>query len=207
MQEAKYKGAILVLSGPSGAGKSSLYQILAKEFPKHYFSISSTTRPKRENEIDGVHYHFVSKEKFEQGIKEESFLEWAEVHGSYYGTNKNRILEALCEDKLIILDVDIQGQMNIKQAFPNHTTSVFITTLNQKILRERLCKRGSDSAGMIEERLENATKEIKSLYAFDYLIINDDLEECAKKLICIVKSAFCRASLYHLDLLLQKWQE
>ncbi|WP_104721834.1 guanylate kinase [Helicobacter mesocricetorum] len=207
MQEAKYKGAILVLSGPSGAGKSSLCQILAREFPKHYFSISSTTRPKRENEIDGVHYHFVSKDKFEQGIKEDSFLEWAQVHGSYYGTMKSQIIEALYEDKLIILDVDIQGQMNIKRAFPNHTTSVFITTLSQKILKERLSKRGSDNIKVIEERLKNATKEIESLYAFDYLIINDDLEECSKKLICIVKSAFCKASLYHLDSLLQKWQE
>ena len=207
MQMVKHKGIILILSGPSGAGKSSLYRLIAQEFPKHYFSISSTTRPKRENEIDGVHYHFISKEEFENGIRDGDFLEWAEVHGNYYGTSKSQVLKALSQDKLVIFDVDIQGQINLKRIFPDHTTSVFITTLNQKILRERLCKRGSDEQKVIDDRLKNALEEIKNLHAFDYLIVNDVLEDCAKKLICIVKSAFCKASLYRLDTLLQQWKE
>lgn len=203
----KHKGAILILSGPSGAGKSSLYKILAKEFPNHYFSISSTTRPKRESEIEGVHYHFIDKESFEDGIQKGEFLEWAEVHGNYYGTSKQQVLKALEEDRLVIFDIDVQGQANLKQSFPHHTTSVFITTPNKSVLQERLKGRGSESVEVIQRRLENARDEVKSLPNFDYLIINEDLEDSAKKLICIVQSAFCKASLYPIQPFLQNWEK
>lgn len=203
----KRKGAILILSGPSGAGKSSLYKVLAKEFPNHYFSISSTTRPKRESEIEGVHYHFIDKKSFENGIQKGEFLEWAEVHGNYYGTSKQQVLKALEEDKLVIFDIDVQGQANLKQSFPYHTTSVFITTPNKGVLKERLKGRGSESAEVIQRRLENACDEVKNLPNFDYLIINEDLEDSAKKLICIVRSAFCKASLYQIQPFLQNWEK
>lgn len=203
----KHKGAILILSGPSGAGKSSLYKILSQEFPNHYFSISSTTRPKREGEIEGVHYYFVDKETFENGIQRGEFLEWAEVHGNYYGTSKNQVLKALEEDKLVIFDIDVQGQANLKKSFPNHTTSIFITTPNKSILKERLKGRGSDSAEIIQKRLENALDEVKSLSSFDYLIVNEDLKDSAKKIICIARSAFCKASLYEMQPFLQNWKK
>ncbi len=201
------QGAILILSGPSGAGKSSLYKILAQEFPNHYFSISSTTRKRREDEIDGVHYHFLSKEKFQEGISRGDFLEWAQVHGNYYGTSKELVLRALQKDKLVVFDIDVQGQSNLKKIFPNHITSVFITTPNQSILQERLGSRGSDGDSVIQERLENALEEVKSLQNYDYLIINDDLEDSAKKLLCIAKTAFCKASLYPLESFLQNWKK
>ncbi|TLD86581.1 guanylate kinase [Helicobacter sp. MIT 05-5294] len=203
----KHKGAILILSGPSGAGKSSLYKILAKEFPNHYFSISSTTRSKREGEVEGVHYHFIDKATFECGIQKGEFLEWAEVHGNYYGTSKKQVLEALNEDKLVIFDIDVQGQANLKKSFPNHTTSVFITTPSKSILSQRLKGRGSDNAEVIEKRLENALDEVKNLANFDYLILNENLEDSAKKLICIAKSAFCKASLYEIQPFLQNWEK
>ncbi|MCI2236605.1 MULTISPECIES: guanylate kinase [Helicobacter] len=207
MEEIKLKGAILILSGPSGAGKSSLYKALAKEFPRHYFSISSTTREKRKGEEEGVHYHFISKEEFQKNIQENNFLEWALVHGNYYGTSKMPILEALEQGKLVIFDVDVQGQENIKKAFPNHTTSVFVTTNSKKILEERLGVRGSDENEIIKRRLENAAGEVKKLDKFDYLVINENLEESAKTLVCIAKVAFCRASLYPIDLVMQKWEQ
>lgn len=203
----KHKGAILILSGPSGAGKSSLYKILAQEFPNHYFSISSTTRQKREGEIEGVHYNFLSKEEFEKGIAKGEFLEWAQVHNNYYGTSKEQVLRALEEDKLVIFDIDVQGQVNIKKAFPNHTTSIFITTPSKSILEGRLNGRGSDDSATIEKRLENALDEMKNLQNYDYLIINENLEDSARELICIARSAFCKASLYKTQPFLQNWEK
>lgn len=203
----KLKGAILILSGPSGAGKSSLYKRLAQEFPNHYFSVSSTTRQKREGEIHGVHYNFISKEDFESGINRGEFLEWAKVHGNYYGTSKAQVIKALKEDKLVVFDIDVQGQINLKQAFPRHTTSVFITTPNKNILQERLGGRGSDIDSVIQKRLENALDEVRSLENYDYLIINEKLEEATSKLLCIAKSAFCKVSLYEMESFLQNWEK
>ncbi len=207
MEEVKLKGAILILSGPSGAGKSSLYRALSEEFPEHYFSISSTTRERREGEREGVHYHFISKEEFQKGIQEDIFLEWALVHGNYYGTAKTPILEALGQGRLVIFDVDVQGQEKIKKAFPDHTTSVFVTTSKRSVLQERLGGRGSDKNEIIKKRLENAINEVKRFDMFDYLIINENLEESAKTLICIAKVAFCKASLYPVDSFVQKWEK
>lgn len=206
MHNARLKGAILVLSGPSGAGKSSLYKILAQEFPHHYFSISSTTRPMREGEKDGVHYHFLSLEDFITQRDRGEFLEWAQVHGNFYGTSKTQVLNALKDDKLVIFDIDVQGQKNIKNAFPNQTTSVFVTTPNKKTLQMRLESRGSDTQAMIQERLSNATQEIQNLQSFDYLIINHNLEESAKQLVCIAKSVYLKSSLFCLDSLLEQWE-
>lgn len=203
----KLRGAILILSGPSGAGKSSLYKKLAKEFPNHYFSISSTTRKKREGEVEGVHYHFVSQEHFKQGIQKGEFLEWAMVHGNYYGTSKSQVVQALREDRLVVFDIDVQGQMNLQRAFPRHTTSVFITTLNKSILQERLGGRGSDLDAVIKERLANARDEVCSLDNYDYLIINENLEEATNQLLCIARSAFCKASLYEVESFLQAWEK
>ncbi|TLD83538.1 guanylate kinase [Helicobacter sp. MIT 11-5569] len=203
----KLKGAILILSGPSGAGKSSLYKQLAQAFPNHYFSISSTTRQKREGEIHGVHYNFISKESFEEGIAKGEFLEWAKVHDNYYGTSKAQVIKALEEDKLVVFDIDVQGQANLKKAFPRHTTSVFVTTPNKSILQERLGSRGSDGDSVIQKRLENAFDEVRSLENYDYLIINDDLEDSTSKLLCIARSAFCKTSLYEMQSFLQNWEK
>ncbi|CAM2961521.1 guanylate kinase [Helicobacter burdigaliensis] len=205
MREIKQKGAILILSGPSGAGKSSLYKAIAKEFPNHYFSISSTTRAKREGEIDGVHYHFISKEEFQKGIEEGNFLEWACVHENYYGTSKKEVLEALAQDKLVIFDVDVQGQESIHKIFSKFATSVFITTKDKTTLQNRLIARGSDSKEVITKRLKNALFEMERIEEFDYLIINENLEEAKKELLSIARIAFCKAGLYDLKELLKSW--
>lgn len=199
------QGAILVLSGPSGSGKSSLCKHLFEVVPACYFSISTTTRPMREGEVDGKHYHFVTKEAFESGIQDDLFLEWAEVHGNYYGTSKASVEEALQQDRLVVFDIDVQGHANVKKQFPALTTSVFITTPNRTILRERLENRGSDSQEVIEGRLERAHDEMEHIGEYDYLLINDDLEDSQKKLVTIAKSALLKSTLIPVSAVVEHW--
>ena len=199
------QGAILVVSGPSGAGKSSLIEEMLKTVEKVYFSVSTTTRKKREGEIEGVDYHFISKEQFEKEIKEGEFLEWALVHGNYYGTSLKPVKKALDEGKLVIFDIDVQGHKIVKEKFANLLTSVFITTPSKKILKERLLKRGTDSKEIIEKRLQNALKEMEEIKNYDFLIVNDDFQDSLEKLISISKVARIKTSLLNLDTFIKNW--
>ncbi len=199
------QGAILVVSGPSGAGKSSLIEEMLKTVEKVYFSVSTTTRKKREGEIEGVDYHFISKKQFEKEIKEGEFLEWALVHGNYYGTSLKPVKKALDEGKLVIFDIDVQGHKIVKEKFANLLTSVFITTPSKKILKERLLKRGTDSKEIIEKRLQNALKEMEEIKNYDFLIVNDDFQDSLEKLISISKVARIKTSLLNLDTFIKNW--
>lgn len=151
-----------------------------------YFSISTTSRTKRDGEVDGVDYHFVSKESFKQDIQDDVFLEWAKVHDNYYGTSLKPILKALHEGKIVIFDIDVQGHKIAKEKFGNLITSVFITTPSQKILRSRLEHRGTDAPESIEKRLNNAISEMTRIREYDYLLINDNFEDTLQKLTSIV---------------------
>ena len=182
-------GAILILSGPSGAGKSSLIKKIEDEIGAYYFSISTTTRPMREGEIDGVHYHFVSKEQFESDIEEENFLEYAVVHGNYYGTSIKPVKKALKEGKLVLFDIDVQGHDAVQKRLADISTSVFITTPTLKELKHRLLTRGTDQQEIIDKRIEMAKREVQRICEYDYLIINDDLDTAAKVLVSIAKAA------------------
>lgn len=199
------KGAILLISGPSGCGKSSLLKKLYKEIQNYYFSISTTTRDPRVGESDGVDYLFVDKKEFEAGIKSGNFLEWAEVHGNYYGTSLQPIYKALDEGKLVIFDIDVQGFEQVIEKLQDITTTVFITTPTLKELEKRLSLRGTDCAEVIEKRIKNAQKEILYTQKYDYLIINDDLDEAADQLICVAKSALIKAKMYDNDRLVNIW--
>jgi guanylate kinase len=182
-------GAILILSGPSGAGKSSLIKKIEDEIGTYYFSISTTTRPMRKGEIDGVHYHFVSKEQFEKDIEEENFLEYAVVHGNYYGTSIKPVKKALKEGKLVLFDIDVQGHDAVQNRLADISTSVFITTPTLKELEHRLIARGTDQQEIIDKRIEMAKREVQRICEYDYLIINDDLDAAAKVLVSIAKAA------------------
>lgn len=197
-------GHILILSGPSGSGKSTLCSFILNQIPNTYFSISTTTRKPRENEKDGVHYHFVSQETFLKGIENNEFLEWAEVHGNYYGTALSPITKALSDNKLVIFDVDVQGHTNIKHAYED-SKSIFITTRSKEVLRERLLNRQSDSNETIELRLLHAYNEMQYLEQFDYLIINDDLEKSKKAILDIVNSFAYIPSRNMFETLWQEW--
>lgn len=199
------KGAILILSGPSGCGKSTLLKNVYKEIKDYYFSISTTTRKPRVGEEDGVDYLFVSREEFEEDIKTGQFLEWAEVHGNYYGTSLKPIKKALKKGKLVIFDIDVQGHEIVRKKLDNVVTSVFITTPSLEELENRLTSRGTDSKEVIERRIENAKIEIKSFQKYDYFIENDDLEKASKELVSIAKITRIKSKLYEKDELIENW--
>jgi guanylate kinase len=188
------KGAILVLSGPSGAGKSTIIQAASEEIGEYYFSISTTTRSPRVGEEDGKDYFFVTKESFEEDIKADNFLEYAQVHGNYYGTSLKPVREALEEGKLVIFDIDVQGHRLVRAKMNNITTSAFITppTLNE--LETRLRARCTDDDSVITQRVENAKEEIRAVGEYDFTIINDTVEEAAREFVIIAKAARLKQS-------------
>jgi len=198
-------GAILVLSGPSGAGKSSLINKIFNDIGSIYFSISTTTRAKREGEIEGIHYHFVSQEEFKREIDEELFLEYALVHGNYYGTSLSPVKKALKEGKLVIFDIDVQGHDAVQNRLADITTSVFITTPTLDELKKRLLNRSTDSEEIIAKRLDMATREVQRISEYDFLIVNDDLEQAAEVLVTIAKAARMKIPTQSINEFVQMW--
>ena len=199
-------GAILILSGPSGCGKSTLLKELYKSIDKYYFSISTTTRAPRVGEKEGLDYFFVTKEQFEEGIKNGEFLEYAEVHGNYYGTSLKPILNALGENKLVIFDIDVQGQDIVKKSeLSKYVTSVFITTPSLEVLKTRLYSRATDNNDVIEKRIKNAVIEVESINKYDYIIINDDLQKASLELVSVARSAMLKTSLFSKDYIVANW--
>jgi guanylate kinase len=180
-------GKILVLSGPSGSGKSSLLKEIFKKFNNLYFSISTTTRKIRDGEKDGLDYFFIKKDEFQKDIKSNNFLEWAEVHSNYYGTSLKPIKKALNDGKLVIFDIDVQGNENVVKQFKDITTSVFITTPSKNELEKRLINRGTDDKNTISKRLSNAINEIEYISKYEYLIVNNNFEVALKQLILIIE--------------------
>ncbi len=199
-------GAILVLSGPSGAGKSSLIKKIEERIGAFYFSISTTTRPMREGEVDGVHYHFVSEEAFKQDIEQEHFLEYALVHGNYYGTSIKPVKEALKRGEIVIFDIDVQGHDAVQNRLADITTSVFITTPSLKELKRRLNARGTDAQEVIEKRIEMATREVQRISEYDYLIINDDLDQAAEQLVDIAHAARLKMPSMQISEFIHQWE-
>ena len=200
-------GAILVLSGPSGAGKSSLIKKIENEIGEYYFSISTTTRPMREGEVEGVHYHFVSQEEFKQDIEDEHFLEYAKVHGNYYGTSIKPVKKALQVGKLVLFDIDVQGHDAVRSRLGDIMTSVFITTPSLHELKSRLNNRATDATDVIENRIKMAKREIQRISEFDYLIVNDDLNKAAKHLKRIAKAAKLKIPSLDISNFIRKWEE
>jgi guanylate kinase len=199
------KGAILILSGPSGCGKSTLLKNVYKDISDYYFSISTTTREPRVGEKEGIDYFYVSKEEFEEDIKNGHFLEWAEVHGNYYGTSLKPIHKALKKAKLVIFDIDIQGHEIVRKKLNDIVTSVFITTPSLEILETRLTSRNTDEPKVISKRLDNARFEIKSFQKYDYFIINDDLEKASKELVAIANITRIKSKIFNKENIIKNW--
>ncbi len=198
-------GKILVLSGPSGCGKSSLISEILKTEKDIYFSISTTTRPIREGEKEGVNYHYITREQFEKEIEEGAFLEWAEVHGNYYGTSLKPIYKAIGEGKLVILDIDVQGHAIVREKFGRILTSVFMTTPSKAELKRRLMHRGTDSEEVIETRLKNAVVEMERMKEYEYLLVNDHFETALTQLHALVRSARLKPSHEEIAAFLRNW--
>jgi len=188
------KGAILVLSGPSGAGKSTIIHAASSKIGEYYFSISTTTRAPRVGEENGKDYFFVTKESFEEDIKAGNFLEYAQVHGNYYGTSLKPVRTALEEGKLVIFDIDVQGHRLVRAKMDAITTSVFITPPTLHSLEERLRARCTDDEEVIVGRIQNAQEEIKALSEYDFTIINDTVEEAAKEFVIVANAARLKQS-------------
>lgn len=200
-------GAILVISGPSGAGKSSLLNEVINDIGECYFSISTTTRSIRKGEVDGVHYHFVDEEEFKQDIQDEFFLEYAVVHGNYYGTSIKPVKEALKAGKLVIFDIDVQGNATIINRLGDITTSVFISPPTLSELKKRLESRSTDSKEVIDRRIDMAKREIQRISEYDFLIVNDDLKKAADILRIIAHAARVKIPGNEINDFVRKWED
>ena len=179
-------GILFVITAPSGAGKTSLCWAVIKQAPGLSFSVSHTTRPPRPGEREGIDYHFVNNETFDRMIKEDRFLEWANVYGNRYGTSREEVERAKREGVDLLIEIDRQGARQIRAKFPE-AVGVFVVPPSLETLRQRLVARGTDNPKEIEKRLAIATDELNDYLLFDYAIINDDFEKATlnlKSIIC-----------------------
>lgn len=184
-------GRFYVISAPSGTGKTTLLKRIMGEFPQMKFSVSYTTRPPRPGEKEGLDYHFVSRDEFQKMIQAGAFAEWTEVHGNYYGTSRTFLEECLARDVDVILDIDTQGAEQIHKRYRD---GVFIFILPPGIgdLKERLTRRGSESQEMIDLRLRNASKEIKKMDSYDYVVINEQINDAIERIKAIIIAEKCK---------------
>lgn len=180
-------GQLYVISAPSGAGKTSLVKRLTETDPLIKVSVSTTTRPPRPGEVDGVSYHFTTPEAFMEKVEQGDFLEWAEVFGNYYGTQKSQVEALLQQGFDVILEIDWQGAAQIRQIMPE-TQSIFILPPSLEELKRRLTGRGTDAPEVIARRLSEAKAEMRHYPEFDYLVINDDFDVAFDDLHMIFKA-------------------
>lgn len=186
----KEKGLLVVISGPSGAGKGTICKALLEK-NDFWLSVSATTRNPRVGEVDGANYYFLSKEEFQNRIKSEGFLEYAEVYGNYYGTPKDSVLSAIDSGKDVVLEIDIQGALKVKETYPEGVF-IFILPPSMKELRQRIINRGSETEESLMTRFKAAYKEINYVSKYNYAVVNDTVEEAVKKIEGIVIAERCR---------------
>ena len=179
------RGHLFVISGPSGAGKSTLRKKLLERFPDLVYSVSYTTRLPRPGEREGWDYRFVDEDKFRKLVREGKFLEWAQVHGNLYGTNREDVEKALEEGCDVILEIDVQGASQVKRQMPE-SVLIFVMPPSEIALEERLLSRGSEAPEAIKVRLGNAQKEIASAADYDHVVVNDDINKAVDKLATII---------------------
>lgn len=185
MQE---KGTLIVLSGFSGAGKGTLVRKLLDTYDNYALSVSMTTRQPREGEVDGVHYFFATRERFEEEIARGGLIEYAQYCGNYYGTPRAYVEEQLAGGRNVILEIEIQGALKIKELFPE-SLLLFVTPPTAAELERRLKGRGTETDEAVARRLARAKEESEGMEAYDYIVINDNLEECVEELHRIVEAA------------------
>ncbi len=195
--QPKKRGLLIVISGPSGAGKTTLCQCIINNQQSIRYSISVTTRPMRAGEKDGIDYFFVNCDKFKQMIANDELAEWACVHGYHYGTPKKFIETTLSAGYDIIMDLDVQGGMQLKKFYPDDIF-VFVMPSSASVLYDRLKQRGTDDEKVIEIRLYNAQKEIEYLSKYTYLVINDKIEEAISQLKIIIQAERYHSNRYEL---------
>jgi len=204
IEEKRKLGVMLVVSGPSGAGKSTICKKVIKD-NNLYFSISCTTRSPRPGEKDGVDYYFISKNEFTHKIETDDFIEYATVHGNYYGTIKSKIIDLLSAGKSVILDIDVQGALKIKESIINDpllnkcAEFLFIAPPSYSELERRLRGRGTENEKNIQKRLNNAKKELAYCFQYEYLLVNDEVESAINDMNAIFVSLTKKSKRYLRD--------
>lgn len=181
------KGMLLVISGPSGTGKGTIIEQLMKADDNLVFSVSATTRAPRPGEVDGVHYHFMTVERYRELVAQNAFVEHAEVHGNLYGTLKSEVNERLARGEDVVLDIDVQGALNVIGS-GIECVSIFILPPSLKVLRERLTGRGTETPEQVERRLHNAIDEITHKDKYQYKVINDGLDTAIRTVQTIIEA-------------------
>jgi guanylate kinase len=180
-----YRGRLFVICSPSGGGKGTLIRRVLEEVPGLSYSVSWTTRAARAGELDGVDYHFVSREEFDEIRARDGFLEWAVVHGNFYGTARSVVEQELCEGRDVILEIDVQGAEAVRRTM-ERVVGVFILPPSYEVLRQRLSSRGTDDPATVALRLENSIAEVMRYREFDYVIVNDELERASRQLAAVI---------------------
>ena len=181
------QGILVVVSGFSGAGKGTLMKALLEKYDNYALSISATTRKPREGEVDGREYFFKTVEEFEQLIDHDNLIEYAKYVDNYYGTPKDYVEQQLASGKDVILEIEIQGALKVKEQFPE-TLLLFVTPPNATILKERLVGRGTETMEVVEQRMKRASEEAEGIMSYDYILINDDLQICVNQMHHIIQS-------------------
>ena len=191
------RGLMLVISSPSGAGKSTIARTLMDRDQQISLSVSVTTRQRRQSEIEGVHYHFVSQREFERLRDSDSLLEWAQVHGNYYGTPREAVETAMGEGRDMLFDIDWQGAQQLQEKMSADVVSIFILPPTMAELQSRLHRRAEDTEEVIQTRLNNSRAEIAHWREYDYVIVNDDLNSAFDAVQSIVKAERLRRDRRH----------
>lgn len=205
--KVKNLGKLFIISGPSGAGKGTICKNLIANRGENNItlSISMTTRQMREGEVNGTHYYFASEKEFLERAENGGFLEYAKVYGNYYGTPKQEVENKLINGIDVILEIDIQGAMNVKKVYPNGIF-IFILPPSMSILKKRLTERGTDSKDVINMRLSQTLNELSYLKEYDYIVINGDLKEAVNRVEAIVIAEHCKAT-EHIEEILKIYKE
>lgn len=193
------RGMVFVVSAPSGGGKTSLCKEVIKRLPNFEHGVSYTTRKRRPTEVEGKDYHFVTEEQFMEMAKADEFVEYAFVHGNYYGTSLNDIARTLAKGKNLLVDIDVQGAKQIEERYGDEGVFIFILPPEFDLLRVRLTERRSDPEEEIERRLQKAEEEVRHYEGYDYVIINDDFEQAVKELEAIIIAEQCHPRRVRLD--------
>lgn len=189
----KDEGILLVVSGPSGAGKGTICSAVREQYPDLEYSISMTTRAPRNGETEGVSYFFRTDEQFKKLVEEDAFLEYARVYDHYYGTPKKYVLDKIQAGRSVLLEIDIQGAMQVKKRYPKGAF-VYIVPPSLEILSQRIHARGTDSEEVIQNRLAQITNELSMMHQYDYVVVNDVLEDAVHKTCAIIEAEKCKLS-------------
>ena len=199
------QGLLAVVSGFSGAGKGPLMKELLKRYDNYALSISATTRSPREGEADGREYFFISQERFQQMIEEDRLIEYAQYVNHYYGTPKDYVMQQMAQGKDVILEIEIQGALKVKKRFPD-ALLLFVTPPSAEELCRRLVGRGTETLEVINARLRRAAEEASGMEAYDYLLINDEIDRCVEEMHNLIQLQHRRTA-FHLDFLNQMREE